>query len=111
MRFYFLDGGRTGLQNLEDLADHMESLVTRSVIPNSLGQNKISIADRGDMMIDFSPTKSAVGEVFKSYDRMFCDFANGKTMRELAAQYWAEGEAIAISKATNPSSIKHQKVP
>lgn len=98
MRFFFTKGGRSGCWDLEALADYMDTWITSRVQPNTFGQKEITIADWGDMWVDFSPTKSGPGQLFKTRRRIVADFLNGEEMRALAARYWAEGEAIIIGQ-------------
>lgn len=111
MRFFFTKGGRSGCWDLEALADYMDTWTTSTIQPNTFGQKKIEIADWGDMWVDFSPTRSGLGELFKTRRRMVADFLNAEEMRDLAARYWAEGEALIMSRATAANAKPRELAP
>lgn len=104
MRFIFEESGRTGCKSMEALADFMDSWVTFTKATSLIEPNQISLENRGNMMVDFSPTQSAPGEFFKDYKTIYMQWiragASVEAMRNVAKQYWAEGEAIELSRAT-----------
>lgn len=92
MRFVFENGGRTGCLSMEALMDYMEM---------------IGEGGAGEIWIDFSPSKSGRGQLFKTHEQMKEDYLLTMDSRKLGARYWAEGEAIEVASATEQVSKTH----
>lgn len=109
MRFIFSNGGQTGCLTCKALADYMEKLPY--TYPDEDDCNVFGTHLVGEMFIDFSPDKNGKGKLFRSYDKFLCDMfdackiddfgvLNREGVRDLAASYWAEAEAIELARAT-----------
>lgn len=108
MRFVFENGGRTGCLTCEALADYMEGFIWHTPQqPMSIEPGKTHIFAAGDMRVDFSPGANGPGELFREAGRLRVQLiaANARSddtggeLRQLAASYWAEGEAMEIARA------------
>ena len=108
MRLFFSKGGRTGCLTCEALADYMETLPY--TYPDEDDRDVFGTHLVGEMFIDFSPDENGKGELFRSDDKFLCDMfdackiddfgvLNREGVRNLAASYWAEAEAIELARA------------
>lgn len=118
MRFVFENGGRSGCQSAEALADYMEEFVRFTPQqPMSIQPGRIEIFDAGRLMVDFSPGRNGPGETFREAGRVRLQILKAvqaadtegerrAALRKLAASYWAEGEALELSRATEASASR-----
>lgn len=112
MRFSFENGGRTECRTAEALADYMEEFVTCTPkLPMSLQPGRVEIFDSGDMRVNFSVYFNSEGEIFREAKHLrvqiikaiSIDGDERQELRKLAFSYWAEAEALYLSRTVEPN--------
>ncbi len=103
MRFVFEEGGRSGCRNCEVLADFMETFEERTPPKSIVAPATLSFLHAGELRVHFEETLDGPGELFRTVQKQWSDWVRanneGKTLRDVAAAYWAEAEAMAIERS------------
>lgn len=103
MRFIFENGGRTGVRDVEALADALDRWTLKT----------------GALFVDFAPSYDQPGEMIRTVERLQNELYEGsdpedlighwvvRGVREECVQYaeaiWAECEALAIARSLGQS--------